>query len=412
MNEFGTKVPRTKMIIGIPKEIKANEYRVAILPGGVRSLVNEGHQVLIQAGAGIYAGYPDRVFRAAGAKIIPAPDQLWEKAEMIVKVKEPQRVEYQRMRRGQILFCFLHLAPAPGLTRALISAGVNAVALETIQTLDGLLPCLIPMSEIAGRMAVQAGASYLMLDRGGPGILLSGAPGVPPGKVVVIGAGTAGTNAARLAEGMGAQVIVLDINLIRLEHIDDLLNGRVITVMSDPVNLEKYVPEADLLIGAVLVPGARAPVIVEESLVKKMKPGSVIVDIAVDQGGCIATTRPTTHEKPVYAKYGVTHYCVANMPGAVPRTSTQALANATFPYLARIARSGLDQAASQDPALRAGINIYTPAGAAKGLVTNPGVARSIGTGYIPIEKLIAGPGGKAEKQPDRGKTARRKGILK
>ncbi len=398
------------MIIGIPKEIKTAEYRVAVLPGGVRSLVNEGHQVLIQAGAGIYAGYPDHIFRAAGAEIIKGADQVWKKAEIIVKVKEPQKIEYLRMRRGQILFCYLHLAPVPGLTRALISAGVNAVALETIQTMDGLLPCLIPMSEIAGRMSVQVGASYLMRDRGGPGVLLGGVPGVAPCKVVVIGAGTAGMNAARLAQGMGAQVIVMDINLSRLEHLDDLFNGRVITVMSDPANLEKYVPEADLLIGAVLITGARAPVIVPESLVKKMKPGSVIVDIAVDQGGCIATTRPTTHDHPTFKKHGVTHYCVANMPGAVAKTSAQALANATFPYLARIARSGLEQASLQDPAISAGINIYTPAGAAKGLVTNAGVARSIGTGYIPIEKLIAGPGGKAEKPSGICKTVRSKGI--
>jgi len=376
------------MIIGVPKEIKTSEYRVAILPSGVRTLVKEGHQVLIQSGAGVFAGFPDQVYKEYGAKIVKDPNHLWEKAEMIVKVKEPQKIEYKRLRRGQILFCFLHLAPARELTRSLVNAGVNAVALETIETPDRQLPCLIPMSEIAGRMAVQMGASYLMLDRGGPGILLGGVPGVAPCKVVILGAGTAGTNAARLAEGMGAQVIMMDINLSKLERIDALFCGKVVTVISDHTNIEKYVPEADLLIGAVLVPGERAPVIVPASLVKKMKKGSVIVDIAVDQGGCIATTHPTTHEKPVFVKYGVIHYCVANMPGAVPRTSTQALANATFPFLARIARLGLEKASQQDPAIRAGINIYTPAGERKGLIANPAVAKAFGAECVRIEKLI------------------------
>jgi len=379
------------MIIGVPKEIKISEYRVGMLPAGVRALVKDGHQVLVESGAGVNSGYSDQEYLAAGAELVKSPDQLWQKAEMVVKVKEPQKKEYHRLRQNQILFCYLHLAPLPELTRALLNAGVNAVAFETIQTHDGLLPCLMPMSEIAGRMSVQVGASYLMRDHGGPGILLGGVPGVPPCEVLVLGAGTAGENAARLAAGMGAHVRLMDINLSRLAYLDDIFGGRIATVMSDEYNIERYVPETDLLIGAVLVPGSLTPVLVSEALVKKMRPGSVIVDIAVDQGGCIATTRPTTHARPTYVKHGVTHYCVANMPGAVPRTSTQALANAVFPYVLKIARDGLEKAAARDQALAKGINIYACSGKPPGVLTNQGVAKACGEKYLPLERAVKKP---------------------
>lgn len=382
------------MIIGVPKEIKVSEYRVGMQPSGAKTLTREGHRVLIQSGAGVFSGYPDREYREAGAEIIKSADEVWRKSELIVKVKEPQKLEYNRMKKNQVLFCYLHLAPLPDLTRVLIDKGVNAVAFETIQTEDGLLPCLTPMSEIAGRMSVQVGASYLMRDHGGPGILLGGVPGVPPCEVLVLGAGTSGANAARLAMGMGAHVRIMDVNLGRLAYLDDIFNGKITTIMSDDYNLERYVPQTDLLIGAVLVPGGLAPKLVSGALVKKMRPGSVIVDISVDQGGCIETTHATTHDKPVYIKHGITHYCVANMPGVVPRTSTQALANATFPYLLKIARQGLEKAASMDSALLKGINVYTAPGSAKGLITNQGVADAFGCKYVSFQtvcKLPADP---------------------
>jgi len=379
------------MIIGVPKEIKTAEFRVGLIPSGAKALTRDGHQVLIQAGAGISSGYPDQEYKEAGAEVIKSANEVWEKAEIIVKVKEPQKPEYDRMRKNQVLFCFFHLAPLPDLTRVLIDKGVNAVAFETIQTKEGLLPCLMPMSEIAGRMSVQVGASYLMRDRGGPGILLGGVPGVAPCEVLVLGAGTSGTNAARLAVGMGARVRIMDTNLSRLAYLDDIFNGKVTTVMSDDYNIERYVPETDLLVGAVLLPGSLAPRLVSEDLVKKMRPGSVIVDISVDQGGCIATTHPTTHKNPVYIKHGVTHYCVANMPGAVPRTSTQALANATFPYLLKIARQGLEKAAGADTALLRGINVYTAPGSTKGLITNQGVADAFGCKYVSFETVCRFP---------------------
>jgi len=378
------------MIVGVPREVKNSEYRVGLIPAGARALDKQGHEVFIEAGAGVSSGFADDDYRAAGAGIVRSADQLWAKADMVVKVKEPQPEEYHHLKKGQVLFCYLHLAPVPGLTRALISSGVNAVAFETIQTDDGLLPCLMPMSEVAGRMSVQVGAQYLMRDQGGPGILLSGVPGVPACEVLVLGGGTAGTNAARLAAGMGARVRVMDVSLSRLAYLDDIFSGRITTVISDEYNIERFVPETDLLIGAVLVPGALAPVLVSEDLVKKMRPGSVIVDISVDQGGCIATTRPTTHENPTYKKHGVTHYCVANMPGAVPRTSTQALANAVFPYVLKIADDGLAKAARKDPALARGINVFLPQGKDRGVVTNAEVAKSVGLKCAPLAKLLAG----------------------
>ncbi len=374
------------MIIGVPREVKASEFRVGILPNGAKALAKAGNTVLVEKDAGICAGFSNADYKAAGARIVGNPRQLWSKSDLILKVKEPQKEEYRRLKRGQVLFCFLHLAPLPELTRTLIAAGVTAVAYETIETNNGKLPCLIPMSEIAGRMAVQIGAAYLMRNHGGVGLLLGGVPGVPPCEVLVLGGGSAGENAARLAMGMGARVTIMDVNLDRLGYIDDLFNGRIATVMSDEINLERYVPRADLLIGAVLVPGELAPKIVPVSLVKKMKSGAVIVDIAVDQGGCIATTHPTSHDHPVYKLHNVIHYAVPNMPGAVSKTSTQALANAVFPYVLKIAKLGLEKAAAQDEDLRRGINIYTRPGQAQGVITNAGVAQAFGGKYVPMEK--------------------------
>lgn len=376
------------MIIGVPREIKKEEYRVGLLPGGVRTLVKAGHRVLLESGAGLGAGYSDEEYAAAGADVLPRARQVWERAELVCKVKEPQPAEYDFLRPGLTLFCYLHLAPLPELTAALVERGVTAIALETIQTDDGLLPCLMPMSEIAGRMAVQVGAQYLMRDKGGPGILLGGVPGVPPCEVLVLGAGTAGTNAARLAAGMGAHVRILDINLGRLAYLDELFNGRITTVMSDEHNLETYVPETALLIGAVLVPGRRAPVLVSEALVAKMRPGSVIVDIAVDQGGCVETIRPTTHGDPVFRMHGVIHYGVANMPGAVPRTSTQALTNATLPYLLKLANLGVEPALREVSALRRGLNVMCRRGEKTGQLTCEAVAVSLGHPWVPAERII------------------------
>ncbi len=377
------------MIIGVPRELKTEEYRVGLVPAGARALGKAGHTVLIESGAGIGAGYPDGEYGAAGAEIVLRAREVWGRAELIAKVKEPQAAEYDLLRPGLILFCYLHLAPLPELTRTLTDHGVIAVALETIQTDDGLLPCLMPMSEIAGRMAVQVGAIYLTRDKGGPGILLGGVPGVPPCEVLVLGGGTAGTNAARLAAGMGAHVRIMDINLGRLAYLDDIFNGRVTTVMSDEHNLERYVPQADLLIGAVLVPGGRAPVLVTDALVHRMRPGSVIVDIAVDQGGCVETIHPTTHDDPVYRVHGVTHYGVANMPGAVPRTSTEALTNATLPFLIKIANKGIKQAILDVPAIRKGVNVYAPAGEGRGWVTNQAVAQALGLDCRPPDCVSA-----------------------
>lgn len=362
------------MIIGVPKEIKIQEYRVGLVPGGARTLVQAGHRVLMQAGSGAGSGFSDQEYLAAGAELMPSAKAVYAAAELIVKVKEPQPMEIKFLRRGQILFCYLHLAPAPKLTSALMERGVHAVALETIQLEDGSLPCLAPMSEIAGRMAVQVGAWLLMRENGGAGVLLGGVPGVAPAKVTILGAGQAGSNATRIAVGMGAQVAVLDIALQRLARLEEIYRGQLITIMSSPHNIENYVVNADLVIGAVLIPGSRAPVLVSKDLVARMRPGSVIVDIAVDQGGCIATSRPTTHDQPTYFQHGVIHYCVANMPGAVPRTSTKALTNTTLPYVLRIAEKGLDPALAEDPALRRGLNLYKPGSETKSVVTCAPVA--------------------------------------
>jgi len=374
------------MIIGVPREIKTHEYRVGMVPGGVSALTQAGHTVLLEKDAGMAAGYSNDEYVHSGAKLISSPADLWKEAELVVKVKEPQPAEYDLMQKNQILFCYLHLAPVPELTRTLMDRCVNAVALETIQYKDGHLPCLMPMSEIAGRMAIHIGIGYLMHDRGGPGILLEGVPGVPPCEVLVLGAGTVGVNAARVAANLGAHVRIMDINLSRLAYIDEAFDGRISTVMSNDHNIEKFVPEAQLLVGAVLVPGGRTPVLVSRELVSKMQEGAVIVDCSVDQGGCIETTRPTTHDDPVYTVSGVTHYCVSNIPGAVQRTSTQALTNSTLPFVIKIANEGLEKAAAKDSALRLGINIFVPKDGKRGVITCKPVADALGESYVPIDE--------------------------
>jgi alanine dehydrogenase len=376
------------LIIGVPRERKIEEHRLGIVPSGVKTLVKSGHSMIIESGAGLGTGYTDDDFQDAGAEIMPKAKHVWEKSDMVIKVKEPQPDEYQYLRSGLTLFCYLHLAALPDLTKKLIESGVTAIAFETIQTNDGILPCLMPMSEIAGRMSVQVGARYLMRDHGGPGILLGGVPGVPPCEVLILGGGTSGTNAAKLAVGMGAHVMIMDVNLSRLAYLDDIFGGRITTVMSDEHNIETYVPNADLVIGAVLLPGRKAPVLVSKNLVKKIRPGSVIVDIAVDQGGCIETIKPTTHDDPVYKVKGVTHYGVANMPGAVPRTSTQALTNATLPYLIKLANMGIKKALFEVGPLQKGLNICPIEKDGKGVVTCKGVADSLNMPYSPTEECI------------------------
>ena len=371
------------MIIGVPKEIKVQEHRVGMVPGGVKSLVRTGQRVLVEKGAGEGSGYHDVEYQAAGAAIVISATEVYERAEMIVKVKEPQPPEYEMLKRGQILFCYLHLAPEPELTNALIYRGVNAIALETIQLDDGTLPCLAPMSEIAGRMAVQIGAHYLERENGGAGVLLGGVPGVTPALVTIIGAGQVGSNAVRIAVGMNARVVVFDIDLQKLAHLDELFAGKLITSMSDPDQIERFVPYSHLLIGAVLHPGGRAPVLVTEEMVKKMRRGAVIVDVSVDQGGCVETIHPTTHEEPTYILHDVIHYGVSNMPGAVPRTSTQALTNATLKYIHMITGEGLEHSLENHPPLARGLNIYCPAGEAKGSVTCEPVAIAQGLEYSP-----------------------------
>lgn len=365
------------MIVGIPKEIKTREYRVGLTPAGARVLVEDGHIVLVQTGAGSGSGLDDEAYRSAGAKLIPNAAELYATAQMVVKVKEPLPAEYELLRPDQILFTYLHLAPAPELTRALLERQVAGVAYETIQRDDGTLPLLQPMSEIAGRMSVQVGAFYLQKENGGKGVLLSGAPGVRAGRVVVLGGGTAGSNAVRIAVGMGAEVSVLDIDPDRLADLDARYGNRIRTLASNSQNIEEEVLRADLLVGAVLVAGARAPRLVGRDLVARMAPGSVIVDIAVDQGGCVETIRPTTHDDPVYTVDGVVHYGVANMPGAVSRTSTFALTNRTLPWVRRIASDGLSAAAAADPVLRRGINTW------HGRICYEPVARALGLPYEP-----------------------------
>ncbi|MGZ3143491.1 alanine dehydrogenase [Lentzea chajnantorensis] len=344
------------MLVGVPKEIKNHEYRVAITPAGVVELVRRGHEVVVEHEAGAGSSFPDDEYTAAGARIAATADEVWAAAELVLKVKEPIEPEFHRMRRDQVLFTYLHLAAAPGCTRAIAEAGVTAIAYETVQLPDGSLPLLAPMSEIAGRMAAQVGAHCLERAQGGRGVLLGGAPGVAAGKVAVIGAGVAGMNAATMAVGMQAEVVVLDTNVNRLRQIDFTYRGHLQTIASNAYEVEKACRWADLVIGAVLVPGARAPKLVGNDLVSRMRPGSVLVDIAIDQGGCFEDSRPTTHDDPTYRVHDSVFYCVANMPGAVPNTSTYALTNVTLPYVLALADKGFDRAVAEDPALAKGVN--------------------------------------------------------
>jgi alanine dehydrogenase len=371
------------MIVGVPKEIKNNENRVAITPVGVRVLQQAGHSVYIESRAGVGSGFSDEAYEQAGATILPTADEVWAKAEMILKVKEPQPSEYGYFREGLILFTFLHLAPEPELAKALINKGVIAIAYETIQLPDGSLPLLTPMSEVAGRMSVQIGSQFLEKTYGGKGILLGGVPGVPPAEVVIIGGGIVGTNAAKRAIGAGARVTILDVNPDRLRYLDDVFGSQITTLMSNSYHIEQSVRKADLLIGAVLIPGARAPKLVNESMVKQMSEGSVIVDVAIDQGGSIETIdRVTTHSAPTYEKFGVIHYAVANIPGAVPRTATLALTNATLSYVTEIANKGYREAIINNLALARGVNII------EGKVTHQAVAAALGQTYTPLEKVL------------------------
>ncbi len=345
------------MIVGCPKEIKSKEHRIGLIPASVAELVRTEHQVLIEKGAGLGAGISDAAYTAAGAKIVDRADEVWERSDLIVKVKEPLRSEYKLMREDQILYTYLHLAADKDLTEAMVKQKVHGVAYETIEV-DGRLPLLKPMSEIAGKMATQVGAMSLDKHQGGKGVLLGGVPGVPRGHVVVIGGGVVGLNAAKIAVGMGAEVTILDLNVDRLAYLDDVFLGRVRTLYSTPSHINDYVQKADLVVAAVLVTGARAPRLVSEQHVKAMEPGSVIVDVSVDQGGSVETSEVTTHDQPTVIKHGVVHYGVANMPGAVARTSTYALNHATLPYLMKIANQGLDSAIDSDEAIRLGVNTY------------------------------------------------------
>ena len=357
------------MIVGVPREVKVQEARVAMTPDGVRELTAHGHSVRIERGAGDGSSLTDDEYTAAGAELVDT-DGAWA-AEMVVKVKEPQGEELGRLRNGLVLFTYLHLAAYPAVATALVDAGVTALAYETVQLADGALPLLAPMSEVAGRMATQVGAHYLERENGGRGVLLGGAPGVRPARVVVIGAGNVGWNAAWIAQGMEAEVLLLDKNLDRLRWVDQIHRGRIMTLASNRGSIERAVASADLVIGAVLVAGGRAPTVVTADMVASMRRGAVIVDVAVDQGGCIETTRETTHDHPVYEVDGVVHYAVGNMPGAVPHTSTYALTNATLPYILAVAEQGVDGAAAQDPALARGINVMG------GRVTNVAVAEAL-----------------------------------
>ncbi|MQL51191.1 alanine dehydrogenase [Desulfofundulus thermobenzoicus] len=374
------------MIIGVPREIKDNENRVGITPAGVEALVKAGHRVVIEKEAGLGSGITDEEFIAAGAEMLPAKAEVYARADMIMKVKEPLPEEYDLFKEGQLLFTYLHLAPEPELTRALLVKKIAGVAYETIQTNRGTLPLLVPMSEVAGRMSIQIGAQFLEKPYGGRGVLLGGVPGVPPAKVVIVGGGTVGTNAAKVAVGMGAEVTIIDKNAERLAYLDDIFGARVKTLMSSSYGIKEAVKDADLVIGAVLIPGARTPKLVTEDMVKNMQPGAVIVDVAIDQGGCVETAdRVTTHSHPTYVKYGVIHYAVANIPGAVARTSTFALTNATLPYALALADKGLARAVKEDIALARGVNVYD------GKVTYKAVAEALNLEYTPLHEVMDVP---------------------
>jgi alanine dehydrogenase len=367
------------MIIGIPKEIKNRENRVAIVPGGVKLLVGAGHKVFVQKDAGVGAGIPDEKYKAAGATIIDSADKIWADAEMIIKVKEPIKEEYSRMREGQILYTYLHLAAVPELGRELVKRRVTAIAYETIELADKSLPLLTPMSEVAGRMAVQIGAQCLQKHNGGKGLLLGGVPGVKRGRVTIIGGGVVGVNSAKMAIGLGAQVTILDVSARRMAYLDDIFGSSVTTLMSNPENIADAVAESDLVVGAVLITGAKAPRLVTREMVRTMEKDSVIADVAIDQGGCIETIRPTTHDDPVFIDENVLHYGVTNIPGDVPKTSTYALTNVTLRYAFDLATKGLHKALAQSEELRKGLNTY------QGKVTHQAVAEALGMSYDRFE---------------------------
>jgi alanine dehydrogenase len=369
------------VIIGIPKEIKKDEQRVAMLPDGVEMLCRDGHHILVEKGAGQGSGFEDESYLQAGAELVEDPQEIYSRAEMIIKVKEPQETEFVMMREGQILFTYLHLAAEPRLTNFLLERKITAIGYETVQ-INGYLPLLTPMSEIAGRMATQIGARLMEKKYGGRGILIGGVTGVPAAEVVILGAGTVGSNAARVALGMGAHVTVLDRVPQRLRELSHLSQGQITTFVSRPYNIEKAVKYADLVISAVLVPGGKTPCLITEEMVKKMKPGSVIIDVSIDQGGAVETIRATSHSNPTFIKHGVVHYAVPNIPGAVPRTSTVALTNGTLPYIQDLAGKGFKKAVLEDPALAKGVNTY------RGAVVNEAVAMAHALQFTPLEKLL------------------------
>ena len=369
------------MRVGVAREIKPDEYRIALTPAGAKELVDHGHEVLVEQGAGLGSSFPDEQYTAVGGRIASVED-VWEQAELLLKVKEPIEAEYGRLRDGQVLFTYLHIAADEPLTRALVESGITAVAYETVETPDRRLPLLAPMSEVAGRLAAQAVAYYLEKPYGGRGLLLGGVPGVAPGRVVVIGGGIVGYNAAIIAIGLGAQVTILERSIDRMRHLEEILSGRVTLMMSSSLQIQESVADADAVIGAVLIPGALAPKLVTAEMVRGMKQGAVIADVAIDQGGCFETARPTTHADPIYTVDGVIHYCVANMPGAVPITSTKALTNATLPYVLEIADLGLREAVARDPALAKGVNVLD------GKLTYEAVAEAHDLEFTPLEDVL------------------------
>ena len=370
------------MIVGILKEIKAEENRVCMTPSGVEVMLQNGNTLLVEKDAGKGSGFEDAAYAEAGAEIVDTPKEIFDRSDMVMHVKEPLPAEYDLIREGQIVFTYLHLAAAEELTNVLMKSNSINIAYETIQKADGSLPLLTPMSEVAGRMAIQQGAKYLEMAQGGQGVLLGGVPGVDPGNVVIIGGGIVGINAAKMACGLGAKVYVLDMNLDRLRYLSDVMPSNCFLLMSSPATIRDLIPSADVVVGAVLIPGAKAPRLVTRAMLKTMKPGSVLVDVAIDQGGCFETSKPTTHGDPIYMVDGVVHYCVANMPGAVPKTSTMALTNATLPYAVEIANKGWKKAMRENPEIKLGANVV------KGKVTYKGVADALGLEYEPIDSIL------------------------
>ena len=373
----------TDMIIGVLKEIKAEENRVSLSPGGVEFMRLNGHSVLVQKNAGRASGFGNATYKSAGAEIVEKSAEIFDRAEMILRVKEPQPSEFELLKKNQIYFGYLHLAASEKVTRAMIDRGIISIAYETIQKEDGSLPLLKPMSEVAGPMSIQEGAKYLEMAQGGQGVLLGGVPGVDPATVVIIGGGVVGINAAKMACGLGAKVYILDIDLDRLRYLSDVMPGQCITLMSSPKAIRNLLPQADVVVGAVLLPGSKTPTLIDRAMLKTMKKGSVLVDVAIDQGGCFETSKETTHAAPTYSVDGIVHYAVSNMPGALPRTSTLALNNATLPYALEIANKGWKNAMKQNPEIRRGANVV------KGHVTYRGVAEAFGLELVPIEKLLS-----------------------